>query len=570
MNGVRKIIASVLSGFIVFAAGPAVAVPNYVPISGAGSTWSEEAIKVWKASARDIYSMEVKYDGGGSSQGRNLFRDGTVDYAVSEIPYGLRDEGTDTYDRPPDRGFVYMPIVAGGTSLMYNLRVGGKRVTNLRLSGVNITKIFTGVITMWNDPEIKRDNPTLNLPARQIIPVVRSDGSGTTAQFTRWMAKRHGDLWNAYCGRVGRNVPCGMTSVYPTPRGSSNFLSQNGSDGVSGAVAGSNAEGAITYVEYSYPLNLDFPVAKVLNDAGYYVEPSAFNVAVALTKAEIDPVTLVQNLDNVYSYNDPRTYPLSSYSYMVLPTKYESTLAGASGPAKGYTLAKFSYYVVCEGQQAMAEIGFSPLPVNLVREALLRISQVPGAVDEQKNIANCNNPTFFPDDPSKNRLAIIAPLPRPCDKFGGPTDCSTTGQSTGTGQEAGPLDGPSGSASPEAGDGSNGTGRNGNSGGGYIDGIPTDLEADRGWRLRHTLMLLVGVLLLGIVAGPPLVTRLAPRSRPKPVVPSATASASAASLSPDAAPLDAVQARPDGVQARQGGRHVAAEDASEGPKEGWG
>ena len=77
-----------------------------------------------------------------------------------------------------------MPIVAGGTSFMYNLKIGGKRVTNLRLSGETLAKIFTGGITTWNDPAIEADNPGSTLPARKIVPVVRSDGSGTTAQLT--------------------------------------------------------------------------------------------------------------------------------------------------------------------------------------------------------------------------------------------------------------------------------------------------------------------------------------------------------------------------------------------------
>src|SRR5439155_6127353 len=103
--------------------------------------------------------MQINYSGTGSSDGRNQFRNGTVDFAVSEIPYGLTDGKV--YDSPPDRGYAYMPIVAGGTSFMYNLKIGGKQVTNLRLSGDVLAKIFTGKITMWNDPAIAEDNPQL-------------------------------------------------------------------------------------------------------------------------------------------------------------------------------------------------------------------------------------------------------------------------------------------------------------------------------------------------------------------------------------------------------------------------
>ncbi len=80
-----------------------------------------------------------------------------------------------------------MPDVAGGTMFMYNLKIGTKRVTNLRLSGKTVADIFTGQIQYWDDSEIKADNPALALPHIQIIPVVRSDGSGATADFTQWM-----------------------------------------------------------------------------------------------------------------------------------------------------------------------------------------------------------------------------------------------------------------------------------------------------------------------------------------------------------------------------------------------
>ena len=109
-------------------------------------------------------------------------------------------------DPNPPRAFGYMPIVAGGTSFMYNLRIGGKRVTNLRLSGLTLTEIFTQQITNWSDPAIKADNPSLTLPARQIVPVVYSNGSGTSAAFTAWMANQFPAQWDDYCHRNGKNL----------------------------------------------------------------------------------------------------------------------------------------------------------------------------------------------------------------------------------------------------------------------------------------------------------------------------------------------------------------------------
>src|SRR5260370_24854413 len=127
-----------------------------------------------------------------------------------------------------------MPIVAGGISCMYHLDIAGQRVTNLRLSGKTLADIFTGNVTMWNDPEITADNPALSLPPRQIVPVVRGDGSGTTAQLTTWLSKTYPSIWNSYCAKSGRaSNPCGVTSFYPVVSGSG-FLLKPLSTGVSG------------------------------------------------------------------------------------------------------------------------------------------------------------------------------------------------------------------------------------------------------------------------------------------------------------------------------------------------
>jgi phosphate transport system substrate-binding protein len=431
---------------------------QYVPISGAGSTWSQNAIDQWVRNI-DRQGIRVNYAGVGSTTGRTNFAQGTVDFGVSEIPYGLRDAATgQPADSPPTaRGFAYMPIVAGGTAFMYNLTIGGRRVTNLRLSGDVVARIFTGAITQWNDPAIARDNPLLALPDRRIVPVVRSDGSGTTAQFTAWMADQHGDIWNAYCGRVGYSTPCGQTSQFPTSPG---FVAQATSVGVAGYVRQPQAEGAITYVEYSYALASDFPVLKVRNAADYYVEPTPEAVAVGLLQAQINedegsPDYLTQRLQNVYRNADRRAYPLSSYSYMILPTDTRANFS----QDKGYTLGAFAYYFLCEGQRDATVLGYSPLPINLVEAGFTQIRRIPGADVERVNIASCNNPTFSPD--GTNRLAAEAPQPPDCDRVG-QTQCTT-----GTGGAGGTDTPPSGGG---GGGGGGGAGGGGGSGGGGAGG----------------------------------------------------------------------------------------------------
>jgi hypothetical protein len=179
-----------------------------------------------------------------------------------------------------------------------------------------------------------------------------------------------------------------------------------------------------------------YPVAKILNSDGYYTLPTQYNVAVALEDAQINmdqssPNYLLQNLTNVYTDPDPRTYPLSSYVYMIEPTGvYPSPETQESTP-KRQAIADFAYYAICQGQKEMGPIGYSPLPVNLVQAAfgqVQKLQQADPSVDlTNLNISTCNNPTFVPGQPNTNYLATIAPLPPSCDKTGaGPCAAGVT------------------------------------------------------------------------------------------------------------------------------------------------
>jgi phosphate transport system substrate-binding protein len=381
------------------------------------------ALQDWVAAIKNR-GVTVDFTPDGSSSGRSNFARGLSDYAVSEIPFtGDTSDPQDT--ARPNFGYGLLPVVSGGTSFMYNLPVNGGRYTNLRLSQAALAGIFSGQITEWNAPAIAATNKGVNLPAQRITVVVRSDGSGATAEFTLWMKHQFPAQYAALCAKAGCN-PASATSYFPT-QGMSNFTAQSGSNGVTTYTA--NTPYTINYDEYSYALGVSFPVAQIQNSAGYYTVPNASAVAVALTQAKINHDKsslnyLSQDLSNVYGYRDPRAYPISAYSYMIEPT----VTHGNFSTAKGATLAYFQTFDLCEGQRTMGALGYSPLPMNLVLDAMDQVKRVPGIDASTKaTIANteagvkagdsnpCNNPTFRPgDNPAHNLLTDTAPFPAGC------------------------------------------------------------------------------------------------------------------------------------------------------------
>jgi phosphate transport system substrate-binding protein len=401
---------------------------SHALIQGSGSSWAANAVNQWVADVQQ-QGLQVVYNPNGDASGRTDFANRTSDFAVTSLGYQGVDQATGVSDTSQGRRFAYLPIAAGGTSFPYQIRFDGKQVRNLRLSGETLAKIFTDQITNWDNKEITQDNNGHALPNLPITPVVQSEGSGATAQLTRYFAAEYPSIWQSFSGMKG------LTEYYPAPKNGGAQIGQNGSDGAMNYVASKSANGSIGYVEYSYALSQNYPVAKLLNKAGYYTLPTQYNVAVSLEAAQINmnkssPDYLLQNLNHVYTDPDPRTYPLSSYVYEIEPTG-----TNAQDPkittAKRQTIADFTYYSICQGQKEIGPIGYSPLPVNLVEAGfgqIDKLKEADPAIDlTDRNVKTCNNPTFVEGHPNTNYLAKIAPQPPSCDKIGaGPCAAGVT------------------------------------------------------------------------------------------------------------------------------------------------
>jgi phosphate transport system substrate-binding protein len=437
-------------------AGPVGAAVPPSQVNASGSSWAGTAIIQW---TKDVYSegVQVTYNPDGDSAGRQDFANKVSDFSVTADGYQGFDPVTGISDDSHGRPYVYLPVAAGGTSFPYQIRVAGRQVQNLRLSGETLAKIFTNQITNWDDPEITADNNGQALPSLPIIPVVQSEGSGSTQQLTNFFAADYPNVWTPYAGQSG------PTEYFPRK---GNQIAQNGSTGAMNYISSSSANGAIGYVEYSFPLSADYPVAKILNKAGYFTLPTQYNVAVALEDAQIvtNPTStscpghpgqtfapgacyLLQDLTNVYTDPDSRTYPLSSYVYLIEPTGGKAsrrdpvtgtTIAADSSETTGkrQAIADFEYYAICQGQGEIGPIGYSPLPVNLVEAAFGQVQKLRSAdpaVDlDTLNIQTCHEPTFVPGHPATNYLTTIAPLPPACDNVGaGPCAPGVTPNGTG-------------------------------------------------------------------------------------------------------------------------------------------
>lgn len=485
---VRILASFAAAGVVLLGAAPA-AFADGPTINGSGSTWSAIAIDQWRADVGNKRGLTVNYNSVGSSSGREYYISlgDQTDFAVSEIPF-VGDEPMRL--KSHNRTYQYLPIVAGGTAMMYNLKdSAGRRVRDLRLSADTITGIFTGAITKWNDPKILADYGR-SLPNLAITPIIRSDGSGTSAQFAAYMAHESPKAWGAFAKAkmLAPNMPVSNFPDLP------NSIAQKGSDGIANYVANPVVGlGAIGYMESSYAVQRNFPVVAVKNRAGKYVLPTSRAVSVALTKATLN-ADRTQNLEGVYTNPAPETYPISSYSYMIVPNK-----TGLPSD-KTAVLGKFMLYFACEGQQSASLLGYSPLPKNLVSVVFDAVRNLPAGrpTPPDLSFASCPNPTLRADgDLGEGADVLRGSLPYGSN---GDTPATGTGTQTGAGTGTNTATGAGTGTGTVAGGGSGTVSGTGGNPGVYSAMQPTSLTLKAGAGSTLTLAAVV----IGLAALAPL------------------------------------------------------------------
>jgi ABC-type phosphate transport system substrate-binding protein len=511
-----RVVAALSLASLGLVAAPAPAnASGYVDVSGSGSSWASIAIDQWSRDVRP-QGLVINYNPDGSAQGRGDYMSNQDDFAGSDPPFrNGQDQLGGTGAEHPSQGYSYIPDTAGGTALIYHIEDNGHLIRNLRLSSTVLFDIFTGKITNWDDKRITAVYGA-QLPNLPITPVVRSDGSGATFFLTLWMSKMFPSAWNAFCGKVhpGVHPPCGQTEFYPQFSG---VKAENGSNNVMAYITAPYGNGSIGYDEYAYALNSHYPVVQLLNPGGYFVGPTASNVAVSLHHAIINensssPDFLQQDLHKLYTLKDPRDYPLSSYSYLIVPKEHTQEPTNFNN-AKGYTLSKWINFVLCGGQAHLDSLGYSPLPANLVSGGLLQNGKIPGNASLRFNqLRSCNNPTM---NHGVDTLLQNAPFPGPCQKLGAPLHCTVkNGKAVATGSSKGSSN-PKATSSAAATTGTN-TGTTtvtGPSSGptGPVTGVVVNLASDKSNAATLGALTAVGIVLA--VAIPPLLAAWLRRRR---------------------------------------------------------
>lgn len=371
------------------AAGPAAAAGP--TITGSGSSYAAVAINQWVAQVEAVNGDGINYSTSSSVTGLNEFAQQQVDFGATEIGYSTNQAN---YTPPAGFAYQYLPTVAGATCMDFNVDnpIGGQQITSLQLTTAQIMGIFTGTITTWGQLATGGNNTELSGDNSPIITVFRTDASGENYILSNYLNTIDPTDWAKFTAAL--NFPGGAQAVWPFPQGGGgshpgyNFSNWNGEDGSDVAADYVYANpGSITYVETAYADLHHDPCAAVQNLPGdAFVQPSAFHDAEALLKATLLP-DLEQLLTGVFTDTDPNAYPISAYSYLV-------TQEGQMNASRGAVLGRFIQFIACQGQQSAQQLGYSPLPPNLVEDDFQGISRINGAAPPPStvNASTCNDP----------------------------------------------------------------------------------------------------------------------------------------------------------------------------------
>ncbi|HLO86012.1 MAG TPA: phosphate ABC transporter substrate-binding protein PstS [Nostocaceae cyanobacterium] len=314
-----------------------------VTLTGAGASFPYPLYQTWFSDLNKKYpQLQINYQSVGSGAGVEQFIKGTVDFGASDV--AMKDD--EIKKVPQDKGVIMLPVTAGSIVLAYNLPA---EVSNLKLSRAVYTDILLGKIKKWNDPAIASANPGVKLPDQPITVVYRADGSGTTGVFTKHLSAISPE-WKSKVGD-------GKSVKWPVGVGA------KGNEGVTAQVQ--QTQGAIGYVEYGYAKENNLKIAALENKAKQFITPSEESASKTLAA-----VTLPANLRAFIS--DPEgaeSYPIVTYTWILAYKKYPDA-------AKAKAVEAAIEYALTDGQKVAGELGYVPLPANVVTQVAAAADQI--------------------------------------------------------------------------------------------------------------------------------------------------------------------------------------------------
>ncbi len=291
-------------------------------INGAGATFPYPIYSKWFSEYSKVNpNVHINYQSIGSGGGIRQVSEGTVDFGATDGPM------SDDQIKGAKVKTMHIPTVLGAVVPVYNVPGVNK---DLNFSPDVIADIYLGKITKWNDGRIAKDNPGTSLPDKPILPVYRSDGSGTTYIFTDFLSKVSPDFQS----HVGKN-----TSVkWPTGIG------QKGNEGVAGMVR--QSPNSFGYVELIYAVQNKMSFGAVRNSSGKFVKATTQGVTdAAAAAAKTMPADFRVSITNAAG---PTSYPISSFTWLLIPTH-------SADPAKAKALQGFLTWMLAHGESEAAE-----------------------------------------------------------------------------------------------------------------------------------------------------------------------------------------------------------------------
>ncbi|GAA5090368.1 phosphate ABC transporter substrate-binding protein PstS [Microbacterium yannicii] len=320
-------------------------------LNGSGATSQQVAVQAWTAEFQTANAdVTVNYDPQGSGTGRESFQSGAVEFAGSDRAFKTEELEAGPFDACAEGSdIVEIPAYVSPIAIAFNV----EGVDALNLDPATIAGIFAGTITNWNDPAIAATNDGVTLPDLAITPVHRSDKSGTTANFTDYLAQTAGDVWTY-----------DSVEEWPIQGGEA----AQGTSGVVNAVKGGN--GTIGYADHSQTADLTTVSVQVGSE---WVEPSAEGAAIALDASPLEEgrasTDLAFAIDR--TTEESGAYPVMLVSYLIGCVDYED--ADAAALVKGF----FTTAVSEAGQKTAADnAGSAPISTELAEKAQAAIDQI--------------------------------------------------------------------------------------------------------------------------------------------------------------------------------------------------